>query len=51
MISQGCTDSCADLGELWNVEMYLVEFFKHGIYLLALRQQREVTDENKVLDA
>ena len=51
LIAQCGTDGGAEFGVLGDVEMHVVHLLKHGIDLLALGQERQVTNEHEVLDA
>ena len=51
LITQCSAYGGAEFCMLGNVEMHVVHLLKHGIDLLALGQERQVTNEHEVLDA
>ncbi len=51
LVVEGGADGGAELGVFGDVETDFVEFLEHGVDVLALGQEGEVADEDKVLDA
>ena len=51
LVVEGGADGGAELGVFRDVETDFVEFLEHGVDVLALGQEGEVADEDKVLDA
>ena len=51
LITQCSAYGGAEFGVLGDVEMYVIHLLKHRVYLLALGQERQVSDEHEVLDA
>lgn len=49
--TQRCTDGCAEFAVLGNDEIHAIQLLQATEYGLALRQQREVSNENIILDA
>lgn len=49
--TQRCTDGCAEFAVLGNDEIHAIQLLQATEYGLALRQQREVSNEYIILDA
>jgi len=50
LITQCSTNGCTELSIFGNMEAHLIKLLQHGIDILTLGQQRQVTYQDKVLD-